>query len=379
MYWSTKYSDGAWVIDDYSTSKWALTNSHFSAHRASRWLTTAESAQAQKTLRPFKVLLSESVVFLEGDRHKALRKILVESLRTAMNGDFEDRLRLMVANVIHAALEKQAVDVVKEVAQLIPTISIFDLLGINPANKEEFLAWCKDISGFLSDPIEQYGSAVRARDAVLSMADFFNEMIQIDDLSRDNNKILFNLLSNQAFMGVRARRVLLAQLCTLLFGAYETTQNLIASAFWLLSEFPGEFIKIKNNPFLIDGAIEEMLRFISPVQYTGRVIIKDTVINGFNVKRNQLIIIDIAKANRDPLVYSSPDRFDVGRSESRHLAFGHGHHFCLGSRLSTLELKIVLQNLLANTINIRALAGPIPLPRSLYRGFDYLPMEMVRS
>ena len=378
MYWSTNYSKGAWVIDDYATSKWALTSPHFSAQRASRWLTTAELANAHKRLGPFKDLLSESVVFLEDDKHKATRKRLVECLRAAMSAGFECRLRLMVAETINAAVGRRAIDVVREVAQFIPMMSICDLLGITIENREEFIDWCKSISEFLGEPIELYDSALRAQNAALAMTKFFNTQIHSNNFIHDDSKILFSLLRSDEFGGTKNRRALFAQLGTLFFGAYETTQNLISNAFWAFSEFPLEYEKLKASPYLIDSVIEEILRYFSPVQYTGRVILSDTTVNGLHLKRGELIIVDIAKANRDPAIFDNPNKFDIARVESKHLAFGYGHHFCIGSRLSVLELKIVLQNLIGGAIDLRRLGKPIPLTNTLYKGFSCLPMEMVR-
>jgi cytochrome P450 len=106
--------------------------------------------------------------------------------------------------------------------------------------------------------------------------------------------------------------------------------------------------------------------------------LSDTTVNGLHLKRGELIIVDIAKANRDPVILDTPNKFDIARVESKHLAFGYGHHFCIGSRLSVLELKIVLQNLIGGSIDLRRLGKPIPLTNTLYKGFSCLPMEMVR-
>ena len=134
MYWSTKFSNGAWVVDDYATAKWALTNPHLSAQRANRWLRSCELAGEEPSLRPFKALFNESVVFLEGEKHRRMRKILITHLRSAMSGNFEARLGTIADDVITAAINKQQIDVVKDIAQQIPLLSICDLLGIDIPN-----------------------------------------------------------------------------------------------------------------------------------------------------------------------------------------------------------------------------------------------------
>ena len=379
MYWSTKFSNGAWVVDDYATAKWALTNPHLSAQRANRWLRRCELAGQRPSLRPFKVLFNESVVFLEGAKHQQMRKILITHLRLAMSGNFDARLGTIVDDVITAAIDRRQIDVIKDIAQSIPLLSICDLLGIDIPNKVEFFDWCQALSQFLGSPIESHDSALKAQDAALAMAQFFNMQIAAGNFIHEENKILYSLLRLPEFEGSRARRVLFSQLCTLLFGAYETTHNLIGNTFYLLSAFPNEFTKLKAQPALINGAIDEILRFASPVQYTGRIVIQEMTIDGQPLKPNDLVIVDIASANRDPLAYANPELFSITRPQSPHLAFGFGHHFCLGSQLSLLELRIILQNLIGGAVDLRPLESPMELSNALYKGYAYLPMMLNRK
>lgn len=379
MHWSTKFSGGAWVVDDYATAKWALTNPHLSAQRANRWLRSCELAGEQPSLRPFKALFNESVVFLEGEKHQRMRKILITHLRSAMSGHFEARLSAIADSVITTAINKQQVDAVKDIAQQIPLLSICDLLGIDIPNTVEFFDWCQAISQFLGSPIESHDLAIKAQDAVLAMAQFFNTQIASGNFICEENKILYSLISLPEFESPRARRALFSQLCTLLFGAYETTHNLIGNTFYLLSKFPNEFTKLKAQPTLINGAIDEILRFVSPVQYTGRIVIQEITIDGKLLKPHDLVIVDIAGANRDPLVYINPELFSITRPQSPHLAFGFGHHFCLGSQLSLLELKVSLQKLISNAVDLRTLESPKELNNALYKGYSSLPMTLHRK
>lgn len=169
------------------------------------------------------------------------------------------------------------------------------------------------------------------------MTQFFNTQIVAGNFIHKENKVLYSLICLREFDGPRARRVLFSQLCTLLFGAYETTHNLIGNAFYLLSRFPLEFTKLKTQPNLISSAMDEILRFTSPVQYAGRIVTQETAIDGRILKPNNLVILHLASANRDPLVYTNPGLFSITRSQPPHLAFGFGHHFALALGLAYLS------------------------------------------
>ena len=145
----------------------------------------------------------------------------------------------------------------------------------------------------------------------------------------------------------------------LLNAGHETTTNLIGNGTWALLRFRDQRRRLREEPSLAPTAIEELLRFDSPVQFTSRVLKEDMTVGGKPMKAGQLALVLLGAANRDPAQFTDPDRLDVGRADNKHVAFGLGPHFCLGAPLARLEGRIVLQTLLRRLPGLR-LDGPEP-------------------
>jgi cytochrome P450 len=146
-----------------------------------------------------------------------------------------------------------------------------------------------------------------------------------------------------------------------------------------LLEHPAELERLRREPELVPSAIEEVLRFSSPVQLDPRRATRDVEVGGEKVREGEMAICWLGSANRDASVFREPDRFDVSRRENRHLAFGFGTHYCLGSNLARLEAQIALRALLERTKSFALTTSkPLPLHRSLvFRSFTEIPVELV--
>ena len=165
-------------------------------------------------------------------------------------------------------------------------------------------------------------------------------------------------------------------LVLLLVAGNETTTNLIGNAVLAFMEHPDQLHRIYDDPSLLPSAIEEVLRFSSPVQATARVAMRDTEVSGRTVHAGQQAVTWLAAANRDPEVFPDPDTFDVARTPNRHLSFGLGIHFCLGAPLARMEARIALGAFLAHIQRFRrADDGPLPrVPTFIMRGVRSLPI-----
>lgn len=366
--WSTKYSNGAWVVDDYRTAKLILASDQFSAQRAGRWLNTSAKDGIGDEFRLFKGLLRQSVVFLDGDKHQKIRSLLIQKIRHAVCGEFQDKLEVIVEEAI-CPLQNKSVDLIACLAQVVPASAIAHLIGINPGN-QEIHRWSEALAGFLGASIENRQIAAKAQNAVVEMAQYFENSISCKNYICNEQKILEELLADLPRDKRRGREILMAQLCTLLFGGYETSQNLIGNAIYLILTNKSQHALLKRQPDLVDDCINEVLRLESPVQYTGRLVKSEVTIGGVTLKAGQLIVIDLGAANRDASIYENPNSFLIARKQFPHLAFGFGAHYCLGTMLSFMECRAVLQNLLKRNIELKS--QPIWSSNTLYRGLDQL-------
>ena len=152
---------------------------------------------------------------------------------------------------------------------------------------------------------------------------------------------------------------LFANAVLLLNAGHETTTNLIGNGAWALLRHRDQMLRLREDPSLAPTAIEELLRFDGPVQFTSRLLKEDMTVGGKSLKAGQLALLLLGAANRDPAQFADPDRLDVSRADNKHVAFGLGPHFCLGAPLARLEGRIVLQTLLRRLPGLR-LAGAEP-------------------
>jgi cytochrome P450 len=176
--------------------------------------------------------------------------------------------------------------------------------------------------------------------------------------------------------GEQVRPEDMVPLCTLLLIAgFETTVNLIGNTVFALLQRPDEWHRIREDMSLVEAAVEETLRFDSPVQRTARVAHEDVVIGNQQVKRRDLIITLIGGAGRDPEVFDRPDEFDLDRTSRDHLAFSAGLHYCIGSPLAKLEATIAVRELITRFPDLRIDGSPLRRPGTLIRGLASLPVR----
>jgi cytochrome P450 len=170
---------------------------------------------------------------------------------------------------------------------------------------------------------------------------------------------------------------LLALSSLLLVAGHETTSNLIANAVLLLLRFPDERKRLQDDLALLPGAVDECLRYESPIQLTDRAVLEDCELGGKRIRRHQMVAVVLAAANRDPAHFPDPDRFDVARRDNHHLAFGQGNHFCLGSQLARLEAEVALGALLRRFPGFAGAPDPPAWRRSMIvRGPEALPIAL---
>ena len=188
------------------------------------------------------------------------------------------------------------------------------------------------------------------------MSDYFSKLLE--ERRRAPREDLISALSTAEVDGERLSEYELVKFCTLLLAAgQETTKNLIANAIVCLTDHPESMERLIREPTLIPTAIEEVLRYLPPVWFLFRQTKADVELAGQHLPANQVVLGWTASANRDPARFSDPDRFDIEREPNRHLAFGHGIHFCVGAPLARLEARIALPMMLQQLKDIRRVEG----------------------
>jgi len=267
-------------------------------------------------------------------------------------------------------------DAMGDFALRVPIDVIARLLGVDPKRLTEFREWSEGaILGL--DPFrtpEQTAQFVRCANALSA---YMRELMQ-ERAARPGDDLVSDMMALKAEGAELSDGEISNNLQGLLIGGNLTTTDLIGNAVWLLLTHPGELAKLKADPALINSAVEEVLRYESPVDITGRVAPRDMEVGGCPVKQSQSLFMSLRGANRDPAAFPDPHRFDIARHDAPHVAFGGGLHLCIGAPLARLEAQVALLTLFDRFPDLR-LADPQMKPqwRSLpfFRGLKELRVE----
>jgi cytochrome P450 len=329
---------GLWLLLDHASVRQALTDhAHFSSSlfRAGRsnpdWL-----------------------IFLDPPRHAKLRSLIGQAFTPRAVAELEPRVRQLSRDLIHTVLPHGTMDLVSEYATPLPMMVVAELVGIPPNEWPRFRRWSDEILKLSSTLTERATAteAVAAYTGVKAEMGPWLAALQQERIAHPKDDLLTRLLEAEVD-GERLTDQEIAGFVELLVVAgQETTSNLLANAMLCFAEHPGERARLAASPELLSSAIEEVLRFHSPVQWIFRVTTSDVALHGQTIPAGQVVIPIAGAANRDPNVFAEPGRFDIGRAPNPHLAFGHGVHFCIGAPLARLEARVALQDLFSRLANL---------------------------
>ena len=231
------------------------------------------------------------------------------------------------------------------IAKALPPRIICEMLGVATEDQDQFKSWTDDLAAFLGDSRGITEHVEVAQRSVLEMIEYLQRII--NECRQNPRDDLISALVAAEEQGDRfSEEELFSMFVLLQLGGHETTTNLIGNGLLALLQNPREMQKLRNNPSLIESAIEELLRYHSPIQSTGRAALEDLEIGGKQISKGQPVATYLGAANRDPAQVPNPDRLDITRQENRHLAFAFGPHFCLGAALARMEGQIAIGTLL---------------------------------
>lgn len=311
-------------------------------------------------------------------RHTRLRSLVSQAFTPRMVEQLEPRIREITRELLAPALEAGECDLVAALAYPLPVIVIAEILGIPPEDRAKFKEWSDEAVASLGTALGGGGRQIRA-EVFEEMREYFTRMTE-ERRQRPRNDLISGLVQAEQDGERLTFADLLQMLVLLLVAGNETTTNLISNTMLSFLEHPGELAKVAAEPARIPGAIEEVLRYNSPVQATVRRPTRDVELRGKTIPANLPTVVWLAAANRDPAQFPEPLRFDVERSPNRHLAFGLGIHFCLGAPLARLEARVAYEELLGAATGFeRTTEGMLPrVPTFIMRGVLELPIAFRR-
>ena len=332
------------------------------------------SRRQQATLPP---PADYTMLFLDPPDHTRLRALVNKAFtRRAVNA-LEPHIRSLMHSMLDA-VDPSGFDLIEAVANPLPVVVIAEMLGVPAEDRARFRVWSAQRARLL-EPTTGAREREAAEEAGKAFNDYFRSIIQARRAAPEDD-IVSALAQAEEEGDVLTERELLNMLRLLLIAGNETTTNLIGNGMLALLRSPGELDRMRGDPSLIPSAVEELLRFDSPVQTDFRGALEDCEVNGAPVRRGENVFLLIGSANRDPSVFEDPDRLDVGRSGSSHLSFGRGIHHCLGAPLARLEGRVFFEVLFERFASMRLLAErPAFRGGVVLRGLESLPVAATPS
>ena len=325
--------------------------------------------------RDFGYIPQVSMLDLDPPEHTKLRSLVAHGFTPRSVAALEPRIRETVAKLLDHVEGRRRFDLIAEVAFPLPVIVIAELLGVPPEDREQFNEWSNVVS-LIVDPLLDDGQVREVRRAVDEVFAYFEAVAE--QRRRAPRDDLVSALVTAEVDGERLERDdLLVNLLLVLVAGNETTRNLIGNGARALLRNPDQLRRLSDDSSLLNGAVDELLRFDSPVQLDSRIAREPVELRGKRISPGQRVLCLLGAANRDPGPFPDPDRLDVGRSASNHLAFGRGVHYCLGAPLARLEGRVAFEALLPRLGGLRLAEEPRYRDQVALRGLESLWLEAV--
>lgn len=329
-------------------------------------------ARGLPELAPFGELMVLQMLFKDAPAHTRLRGLA----SAAFTPSKVERLRAHIQSIVDGLLgpiwKTGRIEVIADLANPLPATVTAEMLGVPTSDRDQLKAWSADFAEILGNFQHNPGRATRLLGSLREMTRYFRAKIRD---SRDvASEGLVHAFSTAEVEGDRlSEDEVVANSILTMVGGQETTTNLIGNGLLTLLRNPGELQRLRADLSLIPSAVEEILRYESPVQHTARVAPEDIDLGGKRIRKRQAIMAVMGAANRDPERFPDPDHFDITRRDNRHLAFGWASHFCFGATLARLEGHIALETILRTTATLHLDPGSVVWRENLgFRGLESL-------
>jgi cytochrome P450 len=285
-----------------------------------------------------------NLIMVDGPEHRRLRGGLAPLFTRSAIAKWEPRVTEVVEELLAPLVAgNDSFDLIADFTML-PTVIVADMLGVPEERYGDFRRWSHAIVTNLAFGLED----AESRQMLLSTADELNDYFRLE-IERHRREQLDDLLTTMLNLPgeyAMTEAEVRSTAVTLLVAGYDTTAKTMSNCLIALERNPEQRRLIASDPSLVPAAIEEAMRWLGPVQWLPRRVVKDTVIDGMELAAGDIAYVFSAAANRDPRRWADPERFDVFREPKAHLAFGYGPHLCLGAPLARLETKVAIEQLL---------------------------------
>jgi cytochrome P450 len=351
---------GWWVVTGFPEVTAVLRDKRFSSQPRSQRtasgtmeLDVLPAGPVRRQLAAIAMVLTRQVVFMDPPVHMRVRMRLSEMFSPAGMNKLRERVQEVADDLIDRVAPKGEMDLIDDFAYPLPLTIVAEMMGMAGEDFSLLKRWSNLFGRMLSfdTPLKQ---DLESRRDVIEARAYFDRMI-----ARGNGTPLSRLLTGPNAVDADE---LFANCGFLLAAGHETSTSLLGNGLRVLLDHPDQFAKLRDDPGVMTNAVEELLRFESPVQWSGRRATEDVELAGQRIKKNEFVFISLGAANRDPRQFPEPDKLDLTRANaSKHLAFSGGNHYCLGAALGRIELQIGFATLLRRLKNFKIEATPSEL------------------
>jgi cytochrome P450 len=331
----------AWVVTGYQEVVTVLHK--FSADRTPRPEQLA--ALGLGALAPIAQVMVKQMLFMDAPAHTRLRGLCAAAFTSRRIEHLRAQIQDIADGLVDKVIAVGRLDVVGDFASPLPAMVTARMLGVPIEDHAQLKAWSADFAEMLGNFQHNPDRAAGVLRSVEAMTAYFRAAL--DDIRRAPREGLIHALMTAEVDGGRLTdEEVIANAIVTMVGGQETTTNLIGNGLLTLLRLPDQLARLRDDPSIIEPAVEELLRYESPSQHTGRIAPDDVVLGGQRIRKRDAVMAVMAAANRDPERFPDPDRLDLTRPDNRHLAFGWAAHFCFGAPLARMEGQIAFATLL---------------------------------
>lgn len=361
----------AWVVTNYAG---VLTVLHkFSADRTPT--PDQLAAMGLRELEPVAAVMVRQMLFMDAPAHTRLRSLCSSAFTSRQVDHLRPHIQEIADTLIDRVMPQGEMDLIEDFAAPLPAIVTAELLGVPASDHVQLKNWSADFAEMLGNFQHNPGRVSRVLRTVEEMTRYFRSAIREQERNPRNG--LIQLLVNASEGGSRlSADEVVANIIVTMVGGQETTTNLIGNGMLTLIRNPNELAQLRDDPSIIEPAVEELLRYESPSQHTGRLAPDDLVLGDKHIKKRDAVMAVMAAANRDPARFPDPDRLDLTRKDNRHVAFGWAAHFCFGAPLARIEGQVAFSTLLRRLHDPKLRPEPLVWRQNLgLRGLTALPVS----
>ncbi|XXY45740.1 cytochrome P450 [Sorangium sp. So ce269] len=373
VYFSAGYN--GWLVTRYDHVAAGFRDPRLSAKRSSAFVTKLPDEVRQR-LEPLRRNLASWALLLDPPEHTRIRSLINKAFVPRLVEGLRPRVEALVNELLDAVAPAGRMDVLRDLGDLLPLLVIGEVLGVPAEDRHKLKGWSNALGGFLGAGRPTLEIAGGALSAVAELEEYFRGVIAARRQSPGSDLLSQLIVAEEQGM-ILGEQELLSTCCMLLFGGHETTKNLIGNGLLALLRHPAARDELRGSPMLVGPAVEELLRYDSPVQWMSRIALEDIELDGARIPKGDRAFLVLGAANRDPAQFPEPDQLDFHRTDIRHISFGLGVHYCAGAALARVEAQTAIATFVRRFPNAELSSAPLTWRMNPgVRGLAAIPVEL---